>query len=283
MADFRQQLLSLLSASGNNSLVQSETTINERTIPTENGANIVIQQRRETEREIRKVQPQLDFTSADFCGGETIKLINKLQLVPAVPFNILKLEYRTIRNAKCLIATAEANLGDPIEGHEDFPPIVEFTVSNKWSKLLHPLVGTSDVKYIVATRCNMEQEQTFAEKKYATMKFEFSKTIMKKYMEICDDETVHIDCDEPNMKHEAVKRAIRRSSDVLSRSTYEIYRKNLIWDEQKFNESMAKNSKKTLKRKIVEVAEVKVVEKVKVIEVEKENEAVTIESITEEA
>ena len=195
------------------------------------------------------MQPQLDFRSEDFCGGETIKLINKLQLLPAIPYNLLKLDYRTIRNAKCLIATAQANFGDAIEGHDDFPPIVEMTVSNKWAKLLHSLVGTKDVKYIIGTRCNMDQEQTFGDKKYATMKYEFAKTIVKKYMELCDDETVHINCDEPNLKSEAVKRAVRRSSELLSRSTYEIYRKNLIWDENKYNESIVKNSLKALKRK----------------------------------
>ena len=173
MADFKQQLLALLG--GSNSLVECESSVNERTVPADNGTNIVIQQRKEVEREIRKVQPQLDFTSPDFCSGEQIKLFNKLQLLPAVPYNVVKLEYRTIRNAKCLIATAQSNFGDPIEGHEDFPPMVEFTVSNKWSKLLSPLIGTSDVKYIIATRCNMETEQTFGDKAYATMKFDFAK------------------------------------------------------------------------------------------------------------
>ena len=138
MADFKQELLALLGRS--NSLVECESSVNERTIPADNGINIVIQQRKEVEREIRKVQRQLDFTSPDFCSGEKIKLFNKLQLLPAVPYNVGKLEYRTIRNAKCLIATAQSNFGDPIEGHEDFPPMVEFTVSNKWSKLLSPLV-----------------------------------------------------------------------------------------------------------------------------------------------
>ena len=53
MADFRQQLLALLSANGGNSLIQTESTVNERIIPTENGANIVIQQRKEVEREVK--------------------------------------------------------------------------------------------------------------------------------------------------------------------------------------------------------------------------------------
>ena len=213
------------------------------------------------EREIKKVQPQLDFTSEDFCSGETIKLINKLQLLPAIPYNILKLEYRTIRNARCLIATAQGNFGDAIEGHEDFPPIVEMTISNKWSKLFTPLVGTSDAKYIIATRCNMAEEQTFNDKKYATMKFEFAETILKKYMSLCDDEKVVIDCEKPNLYDEKVKRAVRRSSDLLSCSTYEIHRRNLIWDEDKYNESMSKASKTSLKRKLVVEAPAEIIKK----------------------
>ena len=46
----------------------------------------------------------------------------------------------------------------------------------------------------------MEEEQTFGDKKYATMKYEFAKTILKKYMDVCDDETVEIDCENPNLK-----------------------------------------------------------------------------------
>ena len=84
------------------------------------------------------------------------------------------------------------------------------------------------------------------------MKFEFAKTILKKSMALCDDETVVIDCDKPNMYDEKVKRAVRRSSDLLSRSTYEIHRRNLIWDEDKYNESMTKASKTSLKRKVVD-------------------------------
>ena len=276
MADFRNQLLNLLSSTGGNSLIQTESTVNERTIPTENGSNIVFQQRREVEREIKKVQPQLDFTSEDFCAGESIKLINKLQLLPAIPYNILKLEYRTIRNARCLIATAQANFGDAIEGHEDFPPIIEMTISNKWSKLFAPLIGTSDAKYIIATRCNMVEEQTFNDKKYATMKFEFAKTILKKYMSLCDDETVVIDCEKPNLYDEKVKRAVRRSSDLLSRSTYEIHRRNLIWDEDKYNEAMSKASKTSLKRKLVVEAPAEIIKKT----VEVENVLVDITNAT---
>ena len=244
MADFKQQLLALLG--GSNSLVECESSVNERTVPADNGTNIVIQQRKEVEREIRKVQPQLDFTSPDFCSGEQIKLFNKLQLLPAVPYNVVKLEYRTIRNAKCLIATAQSNFGDPIEGHEDFPPMVEFTVSNKWSKLLSPLIGTSDVKYIIATRCNMATEQTFGDKAYATMKFDFAKTLVKKHMQVTDDETVMVNCEKPDLTSDTVKSIIRKASNVQSRVTYEIHRKNLIWNESKYQEAMSRTS---LKRK----------------------------------
>ena len=276
MPDFRNQLLALLSANGGgNSLIQSESTVNERTIPTENGSNIVIQQRRDVEREIRKVQPQLDFMSEDFCAGETIKLINKLQLLPGVPYNMLKLEYRTIRNAKCLIGTAQANFGDVIVGHEDFPPIVEMTISKKWANLLAPLVGTCNVKHIIGTRCHMEEEQTFNDKKYATMKYEFTKTIVKKFMNVCDDETVKIDLDNPNLYDENVKKAVRKSSELLSRSTYEIHRKNLIWNEDKYNSSMNKAAKSSLKRKLVVTPEVEAA----VVEVIKK----TVEEVTNDS
>ena len=271
MADFKEQLLALLASKDSNSLIQTETTVNERTIPADNGANIVIQQRKEVEREIKKVQPQMDFRSVDFCSGETIKLINKLQLLPAIPYNLLKLDYRTIRNSRCLIATAQANFGDPVEGYEDFPSIVEMTVSNKWAKLLNSLIGTPDVKFIIGTRCNMEEEQTFDDKKYATMKYQFAKTILKKYMDVCDDETVEIDCENPNLKDDTVKKVIRASSNLLSRSTYEIHRRNLIWNEKKYNEAMLKNARSSVKRKATAVDD-DVVEAKKNNEVEKDVE-----------
>ena len=89
----------------------------------------------------------------------------------------------------------------------------------------------------------MEEEQTFGDKKYATMKYEFVKTILKKYMDVCDDETVEIDCENPNLKDYTVKKVIRASSNLLSRSTYEIHRRNLIWNEKKYNEAMLKNAR----------------------------------------
>ena len=94
------------------------------------------------------------------------------------------------KNAKCLIATAETNFGAGVEGHADFPPKVEMTISNKWTKLLQSLVGTEDVKYIAAVRCAMEQEQLFNDKSYATMKFALVKTLVKKQNKLCDDDSM---------------------------------------------------------------------------------------------
>ena len=63
-------------------------------------------------------------------------------------------------------------------------------------------------------------------------------------------ESIHINCEEPNLYDEVVKKAVRKSSNLLSRSTFEIHRRNLIWDEAKYNESMLKASKTSLKRKL---------------------------------
>ena len=97
--------------------------------------------------------------------------------------------------------------------------MIGMTVSNKWAKLLTPIIWTSEVKYIVATRCNMATEQKYDDKSYATMKF--VKTIVKKYMQVCDDETAQIDCENPNLSDEMVmNRVIRESSDKISWSTF---------------------------------------------------------------
>ena len=84
MADFKQ-LTNLLGASN---LASSESSIQERVIPNADGSSILLQQRKDVERQIKTLQPQLDFTSEDFCSGEQIKLMNKLQLLPDTPFNI---------------------------------------------------------------------------------------------------------------------------------------------------------------------------------------------------
>ena len=55
-----------------------ETSTQERSIPNADGSCFVLQQRKEVERQIKTLAPQLDFTSVDFCPGEQIKLINKL-------------------------------------------------------------------------------------------------------------------------------------------------------------------------------------------------------------
>ena len=114
MSDFTQQLLSLLAGTESNTVVEFESTFNQQTIPNEGWSSIIIQQWKEVERKIKKVLPQLDFTYEDFCSGEQVKLINKLQLLPAMPLNVVKLEYHTIRNATCLIATAQRNLKIPL-------------------------------------------------------------------------------------------------------------------------------------------------------------------------
>ena len=62
-----------------------------------------------------------------------------------------------------------------------------------------------------------------------------------------------IDCENPNLKDETIKKVIRRSSDLLSRSTYEIDRRNLIWDEKNYEEAMAKGARASLKRKVNDV------------------------------
>ena len=83
MPDFKKQILGLLSGNADNSLIQAESTVNERVIPTDNGASIVIQQRKEVEREVKKVQPQLDFRSVDLCSGETIKVDTIEEIISA--------------------------------------------------------------------------------------------------------------------------------------------------------------------------------------------------------
>ena len=151
----------------------------------------------------------------------------------------MKLEYRTIRNAKCLIVTAQANFGYTIEGCEDIPAIIEMTGSNKWAKLLATLIGAAAVKYIVATRCTMGTEKTYDDKSYTTIKFEFIKMLVKKYMQVCYEETVKINCENSNLSDDLVKRVVRYSSDKRSRSTFEIQRCNLIWNEDKYQEVMS--------------------------------------------
>ena len=51
MTDIKQQLHALLSGGANSLLTSIESTQQERTIPTEDGPRIIIQQRREVEQE----------------------------------------------------------------------------------------------------------------------------------------------------------------------------------------------------------------------------------------
>ena len=81
----------------------TENSIQEQVMPNADVSIIVLQQRKEVERQVKTLEPQLDFTSVDFCPGEQIKLIKKLQLLPGIPYNVEKLEYRTIKDTKCLL------------------------------------------------------------------------------------------------------------------------------------------------------------------------------------
>ena len=68
-----------------------------------------------------------------------------------------------------------------------------------------------------------------------------------------------------------MKKVIRASSNLLSRSTYEIHRRNLIWNQKKYNEAMLKNVRSSVKRKATTVDD-DVVEAKKTNEVEKDVE-----------
>ena len=258
MGDFKQQLLNMLNAVNAPML---ETSTQERSIPNADGSSIVLQQRKEVERQIKTLAPQLDFTSVDFCPGEQIKLINKLQLLSGVPFNLEKLEYRVIKNTKCLIATAQTNFGTEVTGHDNFPAKIEMTVSNKWTKILHSIVGTENVKYVVAVRCAMENEQTYNDKPYATMKFAFIKTVLKRHSKTCDDEKMSdVDLEAPNLELEEVRKIVRQWAQAESKATFEIHRKNLLWDEDKYLEAVCK-APIGYKRKAIDFSATEVVSK----------------------
>ena len=44
---------------------------------------------------------------------------------------------------------SRVNFVDPIPDQEGYIILVEMIVSNRWSKILHSLVGINDVKYII--------------------------------------------------------------------------------------------------------------------------------------
>ena len=116
------------------------------------------------------------------------------------------------------------------------------TVSNKWTKLLQSLVGTEDVKYIAAVRCAMEQGQLFNDKSYATMKFAFVKTLVKKQKKLCDDYSMDgIDPESPNMDTEAVRKMVRQWANAESRATYETHQRTLLWNEEKYLAAVGKS------------------------------------------
>ena len=118
-------------ASGAGTLTVTGISIQEQVIPNADGSSIVFQQRKEVQRQVKILAPQLDFTGVDFCSEEQIKLIKKLQLFP---YNVEKLEYRAIKDIKCLIATVQTNFGVDVTDHDNFSSKIETTVSNKWKK-----------------------------------------------------------------------------------------------------------------------------------------------------
>ena len=118
------------------------------------------------------------------------------------------------------------------------------TISNKWSKILASVVGTDNAKYVVAVRCAMENEQKFNDKSYATMKFAFIKAILKKYKQTCDDERmININVDEPSLDNEDVRKIVRQWASAESKATYEIHRRNSLWDDEKYEAAMTKLAK----------------------------------------
>ena len=160
---------------------------------------------KEVERQVKTLALLLDFTKVDFCLGEQINLIKKLQLLLGVPFNIEKLDYRVITNTKCLIATAQTNFGTEVAGHDNFPSKIEITVSNKWTSS-----EQKNSKYVVVVRCAMENEQTFNDNPYATMKVAVIKNILKKHKKKCDDERMnHINVEEQCLEQEEVRKITR--------------------------------------------------------------------------
>ena len=84
------------------------------------------------------------------------------------------------------------------------------TVSNRWTKILHDIVGTENAKYVVAVPFAMENEQTFNDNPYATVKLAFIKTILKKHKKTCDDVKMNkINVDAPNLEQEQVSKIVR--------------------------------------------------------------------------
>ena len=70
MADFKQQLLNMLAGAGGVAPTITENSTHEQVIPNADGSSIVLQQRKEVERQVKTIAPKLDFTSVDFCPGE---------------------------------------------------------------------------------------------------------------------------------------------------------------------------------------------------------------------
>ena len=210
----------------------TENSIREQVIPNADGSSTVLQQRKQAERQVKTLAPQLDFASVNFCPGEQIKLINKLQLLPGISYNVEKLEYRTIKNTKCLITTFYEFWCRRVTDHDNFLSKIEMNILNKWTKILNSIVGTDNAKYVVTVRCAMENEETFNDKSDVTMKFVFIKTILKKHKKTCDDERMNnINVEEPCLEQEEVRKIIRLWAQSEAKATFEIHRRNLLWNE----------------------------------------------------
>ena len=97
-----------------------------------------------------------------------------------------------------MIAKAKVNFGDPMPEHENYPSMLEMTVSNKWSKLLHSLVTTTDVKHDIVTRCAIEHEQKFNNNLYVKMKF--AKAVLKQYTQCTNDGGLIINVENLNLE-----------------------------------------------------------------------------------
>ena len=78
----------------------TEHSTQERVNPNADGsAGGEVERWRDKLKQVKTLAPQLDFTSVDFCPVEQIKFINKLLLLPRIPFNTEKLEERVINCA----------------------------------------------------------------------------------------------------------------------------------------------------------------------------------------
>ena len=71
----------------------------------------------------------------------------------------------------------------------------------------------------------MENEQTYNDNPYATMKFAFIQSILKRYSETFDDEKMSdVDLEAPNLELEEVRKIVRQWGQAESKAAFEINR-----------------------------------------------------------